>query len=92
MDCSLPGSSIHGILQARILEWVAILFSRGSSGTRVSCIAGKFLFFLNVSVPFLHWRCDGNWNPECWLSYLQRVDLDTAGHTPFPARCEQTAS
>ena len=29
--CSLPGSSIQGILQARILEWVAILFSRGSS-------------------------------------------------------------
>ena len=31
MDCSLPGSSIHGILQARIPEWVAISFSRGSS-------------------------------------------------------------
>ena len=31
MDCSLPGSSVHRILQARILEWVAISFSRGSS-------------------------------------------------------------
>ena len=31
MDCSLPGSSVNGILQARILEWVAISFSRGSS-------------------------------------------------------------
>ena len=31
MDCSLTGSSVHGILQARILEWVAISFSRGSS-------------------------------------------------------------
>ena len=30
MDCSLPGSSLHGILQARVLEWVAISFSRGS--------------------------------------------------------------
>ena len=30
MDCSLPGSSVHGIFQARILEWVAIPFSRGS--------------------------------------------------------------
>ena len=30
-DCSLPGSSVHGILQARLLEWVAIPFSRGSS-------------------------------------------------------------
>ena len=34
VDCSLPGSSVHGILQARILEWVAITFSRGSSRTR----------------------------------------------------------
>ena len=31
MDCSPPGSSVHGIFQARILEWIAILFSRGSS-------------------------------------------------------------
>ena len=31
VDCSLPGSSIHGIIQARVLEWVAILFSRGLS-------------------------------------------------------------
>ena len=45
MDCSLPGSSIHGIFQARVLEWVAISFSRGSSWpmdrTWVSCIAGR---------------------------------------------------
>ena len=34
MDCSLPGSSVHGILQARLLEWVAIFFSRGSSQPR----------------------------------------------------------
>ena len=44
MDCSPPGSSVHGILQARILEWVAISFSRGSSRprdwTQVSHIAG----------------------------------------------------
>ena len=45
MDCSPPGSSIHGILQARILEWVAISFSRGPSRprdrTQVSFIAGR---------------------------------------------------
>ena len=45
MDCNLPGSSLHGILQARVLEWVAISFSRGSSRprdrTRVSCIPGR---------------------------------------------------
>ena len=46
MDYSAPGSSVHGILQARILEWVAMSFSRGSSWpgdqTRVSSIAGSF--------------------------------------------------
>ena len=34
MDCSLPGSSLHGIVQAKILEWIAISFSRGSSRPR----------------------------------------------------------
>ena len=46
MDCSPPGSSVHGILQARILEWVAISYFREFSlrdGTWVSCIAGRFL-------------------------------------------------
>ena len=45
MDCSLSGSSVYGIFQARVLEWIAISFSRGSSQprnqTRVSCIAGR---------------------------------------------------
>ena len=44
MECSLPSSSVHGIFQARILEWVAISFSKRSSRPRdwiqVSCIAG----------------------------------------------------
>ena len=35
MDCSLPGSSVHGLFQARIPEWVAISFSRGSSQPRM---------------------------------------------------------
>ena len=50
MNCSLSGSSVHGILQARILEWVAMLFSRGSSQPRdwtcvsyVSCIGAGSL-------------------------------------------------
>ena len=34
MDCSPPGSSVHGIFQARILEWVAISFSKGGGGGR----------------------------------------------------------
>ena len=47
MDCSPPGSSVHGILQARILEWVAMPSSRESSPprdqTHISCTAGRFL-------------------------------------------------
>ena len=45
MDCTLPGSCVHGILQARILEWIAISFSRGIFLTQgsnlVSLIAGR---------------------------------------------------
>ena len=45
MDCSLPDSSVHGIFQARVLEWIAISFSRGSfqprDRTRVSCTVGR---------------------------------------------------
>ena len=59
LDCSPPGSSVHGILQARILEWVVIPFSRGSSWPRdrtpVSCIAGRF---------FTVWA-----TREAWLNY-----------------------
>ena len=51
VDYSPPGSSVHGVSQARILEWVAISFSRGFSEprdwTRVSCIAGRFLYCLS---------------------------------------------
>ena len=46
MASSRPGSSVHGIPQARILEWAAILFSRGSfwprDQTHISCLAGEF--------------------------------------------------
>ena len=51
MDCSPPDSSVHGILQARLLEWVAIPFFKESSQTRdrtrVFCIAGKILYHLS---------------------------------------------
>ena len=56
IDCSPTGFSVHGILHARILEWVAIPFSRESSWTRygiqVSCIAGKFFTIWATSVQF----------------------------------------
>ena len=52
MDHSLPGSSVHGISQARILEWIAILFARESSWpryrTQVSCIGRWILHHLNT--------------------------------------------
>ena len=49
MDCSLLGSSVHVILQVRMLEWVAISFSRGSSKprdqTQISCIGRWILYY-----------------------------------------------
>ena len=49
VDCSPPGSSVHGVSQARILELVAISFSRGSSQTRIKpaspALAGRFLTY-----------------------------------------------
>ena len=46
VDCSLPGSSVHEISQARILEWIAIAFSRGSSLAGIEpvspALAGRF--------------------------------------------------
>ena len=64
MDCSPPGSSVHGILQARILEWVAIPSSRGSSQpkdwTRISCgscIGRRILY---------HWA---TWEAQFMLKY-----------------------
>ena len=57
MDCSSPGSSVHGILQARILEWVAVSFSRESSQprdwTQVSCTAGRFFTNWAILLQFV---------------------------------------
>ena len=59
-DCSLPGSFVHGVSQARIQEWVAISFSRGLSHskdqTRVSCTAG--------AVNLYHWTIGEVPEPE----------------------------
>ena len=57
MDCNWPGSSVHGILKARILEWVAVAFSKGSSQPRdwtwVSCMADRFLtIWATKEAPF----------------------------------------
>ena len=59
MDCKLPGSSVHGILQARILEWVAVPFSRGASvsrdRTQVSHIAGRFFTVWATKEAWEYW-------------------------------------
>ena len=59
MDCSLPASSIHGILQTRILEWLAMPYFKGSSWLRdqtclsyISRIGGQVLYYLNsLGIP-----------------------------------------
>ena len=79
MDCSLPGSSIHGILQTRILEWVAISSCRGSSQPRdqihVSCIAGKFFTTEPVGKP-------RSWNSYCKI----QAQIEEGGKTTRPFR------
>ena len=64
VDCSPPGSSVHGILQARILEWVAMPFSMRSSQSRnrtrvswISCIADRFFYCWATKVQLSIIRC-----------------------------------
>ena len=58
MDCSLPGSSVQGILQARIVEWVAISYSRGSSQPGIEpwspALAGRFFTTAPPGKPTLN--------------------------------------
>ena len=86
MDCNLPGSSVHGILQARILKRGAIVFSRELSQSRdgiwVSCIAGRFFtLWATREVHFpLHWLifhysyvCLFKKKQTNWFKHLFRV-------------------
>ena len=64
VDCTLPGSSVHGILQARILEWVIISFSRGSSHSKdfmtlwFRCLfLFTVIFILFCNFTILYWFC-----------------------------------
>ena len=63
-NCSSPGSSVHGILQARILEWILIFFSRGSSWPRdwthishVSCVGRRVLYHKCHRVCLAYYYC-----------------------------------
>ena len=86
MDCSPPGSSVHGILQARILEWVAISYSRGSSWPRdwtwvscISCIGRQILHHCAtweaIQPVFLNFPN----LTEDWLADLQHVSMPQCG-------------
>ena len=61
MDCSPPGSSVHGVFQARILQWVALSYSRGSSLPRdltqvshITPLAGEFFITVPASCGTLY--------------------------------------
>ena len=63
MDCSPPGSPVHGILEARILEKVAIPFSRSSQPrdqTQISCVAGRFFTVWNTGKVRMVYLFTGN--------------------------------
>ena len=92
MDYSPPGSFAHGILQARILEWVAVPSSRGSSRPRdwtwvscVSCIAGSFLTAESPGKPYrehsVQFSCSVM-SDSLWPHGLQRVRLPCLSPTP----------
>ena len=78
MDCGLPDSTVHGIFQARILQWVAISFSRGSSRrgnrTPVSC-----RFFTNWATK----------ESRSKSGLCQQSALDTLGNSTDSKRCSQ---
>ena len=84
MDCSPPGSSVHGILQARTLEWVAIPFARGSSHSRgqtqVSCIAGRFFTIWTPRNPLVLGKLDLFLTQTIFKSF--QIILSTSNHQP----------
>ena len=69
LGCSPPGSSVHGIFQARILEWVVISFSRGSSWpkdwTHISCISCTAGRFFTTWEGLLYYK----WYTITWMRY-----------------------
>ena len=89
MDCSPPGSSVQRVLQARILEWVAMSSSRGSSQPRDRT---------NISLSLLHWQARSlpleppgmpPFNEFCSVQSLSHVQLFV---TPWTAACQASLS
>ena len=77
MDCSPPGSSVHGILQARILEWAAIPFSRGSSRPMNPSLlhCRRILSHLSHQGSWPPWpfSCTSKFKSECPLTQHQHL-------------------
>ena len=87
MDCSPPGSSVQGILQARILEWVAMPSSRGSSQprdwTQVSCIASRFFDIWATKEVLRRIRDDakvGGWRPRMMVFIFSEMGSSWDGN------------
>ena len=78
MDCNLPGSSVHGILRARILEWVAISFSRGSSQPRdwtwISCTV-QYKFLTNTIYVFLNIKIGHIFNTQKFVTQNKKLRI-----------------
>ena len=87
MDCSPLGSSVHGVLQAKILEWVAISSSRGSSGRRdrtcVSCISciGRQMFLQRE--PPRKSQIKPNRSLKCCSSHVKKVKTGKINFTIY---------
>ena len=87
MDHRLPGSSVHGILQARILEWVAVPSSGGSSWPRnpvcISCVSHWQVSSLPLALPF-----DPHWWLYIHFCVKQTDDSDSFGEERKEGRCQ----
>ena len=87
MDCSLPGFSVHGILQARILEWFAIPFSRGSSWlkdwTQTSCITDRIFTIWATTEALEAWAAAAAKSHQLCLTLCDPIDGSPPG-SPIP--------
>ena len=89
MDCRLPGSSVHGILQAKILKWVAITFSRGiypTQGSNLGLLHCRQILYLlnhdnrdNVNPSFLVWMPFISFSSLTVLVSISNVVLSKTG-------------
>ena len=93
MDCSLPGSSVHGIFQARVLEWVAISSSWGSSQPRDRTWIRQRLYRLSHqgSYSLTHHKV-AQWQSSTPLGFLLDLNGCLQSHMDFPGGSDSKAS